>query len=144
MDLMIGGSYQGKLDYVLHNYHLLTEDVYDCYNLLTLNKQSAISIITSSESELFKKPIINHFHILIKVLLELSITPFEVIDRLINTNKNTIIISDEIGYGIVPMAPEERLYRETTGRILCNLVKRANRVDRIVCGIGTTIKKEKP
>ena len=53
-----------------------------------------------------------------------------------------IIISTEIGYGIVPMDALERKWREKTGRIFCMLAKRADKVTRITCGIGTVIKEK--
>ena len=49
-------------------------------------------------------------------------------------------LGDEIGNGIVPMEHEEREYRELTGRLLCELANKADRVERIVCGIGERIK----
>ena len=51
-----------------------------------------------------------------------------------------IIICDEIGNGIVPIDPFEREYRERVGRILVQLAKRAEEVERIICGIGQKIK----
>ena len=38
------------------------------------------------------------------------------------------------------MEHEEREYRELTGRLLCELANKADRVERIVCGIGERIK----
>ena len=51
-----------------------------------------------------------------------------------------IIISDEIGCGIVPEDSEERLWREETGRCLCDIAKRCDEVWRVFCGIGIKIK----
>ena len=51
-----------------------------------------------------------------------------------------ILISDEIGNGIVPMDAFEREYREQTGRILIELAKEAEEVIRVICGIGQKIK----
>jgi adenosyl cobinamide kinase/adenosyl cobinamide phosphate guanylyltransferase len=51
-----------------------------------------------------------------------------------------IIISDEVGSGIVPNDPFEREYRERVGRILIKLAARAERVERVICGIGQRIK----
>ena len=46
----------------------------------------------------------------------------------------------EIGSGIVPLEKEDRIYRETVGRMLCRAVKKADRVERIACGIGQCLK----
>ena len=51
-----------------------------------------------------------------------------------------IIISDEVGNGIVPADAFEREYRERTGRILVELAGRADEVVRVVCGISQKIK----
>ena len=51
-----------------------------------------------------------------------------------------VIISDEVGNGIVPVDPFEREYRERLGRMLIEIASRAERVERVICGIGQRIK----
>ena len=58
----------------------------------------------------------------------------------IDKNPDCILICDEIGNGIVPIDRFEREYREQVGRILIEVAKRADRVERITCGIGQRIK----
>ena len=41
---------------------------------------------------------------------------------------------------IVPLDSFEREYRERLGRLLCEIAAKAERVERIVCGIGQRIK----
>ena len=53
---------------------------------------------------------------------------------------DSIVISDEIGNGIVPLDNFEREYRERTGRILVKLAEQADEVVRVICGIGQKIK----
>ena len=55
-------------------------------------------------------------------------------------NKDTIVIADEIGNGIVPLDAFEREYREQTGRAEILLAKKADEVVRVICGIGQKIK----
>ena len=52
-----------------------------------------------------------------------------------------ILITDEIGYGIVPLDPFERQYRELVGRICCRLAEAAAEVWRVTAGIGMCLKK---
>lgn len=52
-----------------------------------------------------------------------------------------VVIGDEIGCGVVPLAEDERRYRELYGRMMCELCRRAERVTRIVCGICQVIKE---
>ncbi len=62
--------------------------------------------------------------------------PKESILDFITKYPDCILISDEIGNGIVPMDAFEREYREQTGRILIELAKEAEEVTRVICGIG--------
>lgn len=59
---------------------------------------------------------------------------------LIQACPDRILITDEIGYGIVPIDPFEREYRELTGRICCQLAAEAKEVWRVTAGIGIRIK----
>lgn len=52
---------------------------------------------------------------------------------------NALLISDEVGNGLVPMAKEERLIRDLIGRTQVYLAKRAEEVIRVICGIGQRI-----
>ena len=47
---------------------------------------------------------------------------------------------DEVGGGIVPVDPEDRIYRELVGRAGQRLAKEAEQVHRVLCGIGVRIK----
>ena len=51
-----------------------------------------------------------------------------------------MIITDEIGSGIVPLDVKEREWREVHGRICCQLAGRADAVFRVIAGIGQKIK----
>ncbi len=51
-----------------------------------------------------------------------------------------IVICDELGCGVVPMDREDRAWREHTGRLCCELAQKADRVDRVFCGIAMQLK----
>ena len=53
---------------------------------------------------------------------------------------DAVIVSDEVGSGVVPMAAEDRAFREAVGRVLCVIARNAEQVIRCVCGIGVRIK----
>lgn len=59
---------------------------------------------------------------------------------LIKNNPDVILVSDEVGYGVVPTDAFDRAYREAVGRICTELAAYSIRVTRVVCGIGTVIK----
>lgn len=51
-----------------------------------------------------------------------------------------VVICDEIGCGLVPMDAGARQRREQVGRLCIQLAREADRVIRVVCGVGTVIK----
>ena len=155
MELYFGGAYQGKLDYVCGRKNIVKE--------LGSNAEDTTSNIYSENEEYIKNKIynndtlhlfffmikqiktaciLNHFHLLIKRLLKDGKCTDTLIDTIYAGNPSIIIICDEIGSGIVPLEKEDRIYRETVGCMLCRAVKKADRVERIACGIGQCLKGE--
>lgn len=51
-----------------------------------------------------------------------------------------VVISREIGSGVVPMDPRERAWRELHGQVLRFLAERAKGVTRIFCGLPEVLK----
>ena len=41
---------------------------------------------------------------------------------------------------MVPVEPEQRTWREAVGRLCCRLAQRAERVERIFCGLPMVLK----
>lgn len=83
------------------------------------------------------------FHLFVREELKSGKNPellkkevFEIIEK----EPDIVIVSDEIGNGIVPADQFERLYREETGRLLCAVADKAEKVVRIVCGLPQRIK----
>lgn len=126
MRLVIGGYAQGKLDYV--------KKKYDMQDSVILNGKMEMTHVSC------KTLIVNHFHSWVRNSLEQGGCPEEEIEEFLEQNPGCILISDEVGNGIVPMEPFEREYRERLGRILIRLAKRAESVERVICGIGQRIK----
>ena len=125
MKLVIGGYAQGKLNYVLQTYQLQMNQVWDG---MILENFSGNEII------------FNHFHNWMKEEIRRGTNPEEQILELVKQYPDVIIVSDEIGNGIVPMDAFEREYRERTGRVLIELAKQAESVERVICGIAQKIK----
>ena len=63
-------------------------------------------------------------------------------NELLAANPEIILICDEVGSGVVPADPEQRLRREQVGRLCCRLAARAERVERIFCGLSMVLKGE--
>lgn len=124
MDLIIGGAYQGKLTYAVKRYDLAQNDLCDlscgfpgggfrCYY---------------------------HFERLTRAAVKEGISDEELANALLPYIKNSIIVSREIGCGIVPMEPVERLYRELHGSVLRRIAEEADSVTRIFCGLPEVLK----
>ena len=126
MRLVIGGYAQGKFSYVMERYGIQEAVVLD----------GTIEMTTMSQ----KNVVMNHFHKWVKGCLEKGKNPEPMLEEFLKKNPNCIIISDEVGNGIVPMEPFEREYRERLGRCLIELAKKAESVERVICGIGQKIK----
>lgn len=100
------------------------------------------------KSELAKKMhpgavIWDQLHLFVKEELARGMEPAEIWDAVskkVDECPDVIIISDEIGNGIVPMDKDERRWREETGRLLCKIAQRAESVWRVTCGIPVRIK----
>ena len=127
MKLYIGGYAQGKLNYILKQTNISPDRVFDA-------AMAADDIIPEDTR------ILNRFHAWVRRCLLEGRNPEKETASMIFRNPQIIIISDEVGNGIVPMDAFEREYRERLGRILCDLAEKAERVERILCGIGQRIK----
>lgn len=127
MKLVIGGYAQGKLKHVLKTYHVETYTM--CDGMIPKKTESMDGTV-----------ILNHFHNWVRECISHGGCPEEEILTFLESHGDCIIISDEIGNGIVPIDAGEREYRERVGRMLTELAKRAEEVERIICGIGQRIK----
>lgn len=134
MELYVGGCFQGKLDYVCRKKNRKKEEFID----ETLWKHC------KSQQQLLEACLnymgINHVHLLIQKLLCMEVNPETFFRQLFDQKSSWILICDEVGYGIVPLKKEERVYRETVGRVLCMVARQADHMERIIGGYGMIIK----
>ena len=117
MIFIIGGEHQGKLNYALSLTEFKNEDVIDYSNMESLKLREIINC---------NKTVLYNFNILIKELLRVyddEEIVKEKINNMFKACRISVVISNEIGYGIVPMDKFERRYRELTGRICCDIAK---------------------
>lgn len=127
MVLIFGGAYQGKLGYALENFGLSEKDVYHC------EERAGIDLS-------FK--VINNLEKFVMACVKEGIEAKELLDEYGDTMADKIIIVTDISQGIVPMNPDERSWREMTGRTMLYLSRRADRVIRVFCGLGQEIKSQ--
>ena len=115
MKMIIGGAYQGQLAWAqAHFPEIADEDWIDGKDC--------------KETDIFTCKAIYGFHEYIRNVKEEQRAVLA--DKLIYQNPGIVLVSDEIGYGLVPIDAADRCYREQVGRICTELAM----------GIGTKIK----
>ena len=116
MEMIIGGAYQGKTEYAKKEYPDL------------IWKEGS----SLSREELFAAEGVLNFHEFIRREIEV----------LIRENPKVVLVSQEVGYGVVPIDAFDRKYREAVGRVCTRLAAYSNKVTRVACGIGMVIKND--
>ena len=124
MDLIIGGAYQGKLTYAVEKYGFKPDELFD---LSSGFPEKAYGCFY-------------HLEALTRRAAEEWLSSDELVKKLMPYIKNSVIISREIGCGIVPMEKNERLYRELHGSVLRRIAEEADSVTRIFCGLPEVLK----
>ena len=122
MRLVIGGFRQGKLHYTMERYGVAPDEVAEDFK----------------ESE--NARIFHNFQQAVQKALSAGEDPRKKLEDLLNVNPELIVICDEVGCGVVPVDREERIWRETVGRLCCTLAQRAESVERVFCGLAQRLK----
>ncbi|MCD8155445.1 MAG: bifunctional adenosylcobinamide kinase/adenosylcobinamide-phosphate guanylyltransferase [Clostridiales bacterium] len=127
MEMIIGGAFQGKESYAREKYpeikwkkgtELTEEELFAAEGVLDFQEYVRRCLLEGKELSDFSK-------------------------RLFQENPDLILVSQEVGYGVVPVDAFDREYREAVGRVCTELAGCSARVTRVVCGIGMVIKGEK-
>lgn len=153
MELYIGGFAQGKLEYVQNK---KAEEAISIAMVIDCAQSDYQKTLQSIDNKIKNENadvnnianvndivIINHLHLWVKDLLREGMEEAAVQSTILSwvaTHPNTILICDELGNGIVPLEKMERIWREQTGRLMIELAKQAERVERILCGLGQRLK----
>lgn len=158
MKLIIGGAYQGKLTYAKEACNVNDgwidgavcgfEDIWICSGIFHFHEyvkrllQASECLETQKqglqEQESLKLDSDIVFHIDGFANLEQTAETFA--EKLLQKNPKIVIVSNELGYGIVPLEKKDRLWREVTGRMCTGIATRAEEVVRVVCGVGVKLK----
>lgn len=126
MKMIIGGAYQGKAAYAKAQF----PDV---------DWKFGGGI---TEEELLKAEGVLGFQEYIRKALKAGEDLTGLAEKLAQQDTDVILVSEEVGYGIVPADAFERQYREAVGRVCTALAAKSRRVTRVVCGIGTVLKDD--
>lgn len=124
MELIIGGAYQGK--------RALAEKLHP--------EIAWVSGESCTFEELMECKGLDGFQKVIRRELLEGRNPQQLAEALIERNPEIVLISEEVGYGVVPVDAFERAYREEVGRTCTKLACVCTKVTRVICGIGTVIK----
>lgn len=124
MKLFIGGAYQGQLEYAREA----------CPQVDFMDGGSC------SREELYGCEGVYDFQEFIRREMKAGRDVTGLAEELIRANPGLMIVSNEVGCGVVPMDAFQRVYREAVGRICTKLAGASDQVVRVVCGIGTVIK----
>ncbi len=151
MKLVIGGAYQGKCTFAAEHFNCKDTDILD-------GEKCTLEQLLAAKA-------VKNFHLFIKKLLEAEVAMQELSQNdnvdsdgkssaalsqpaladdlpqmIAERNPQLIIISNELGYGVVPMDAFDRLWREKTGRVCTKVAQSCDEVYRVVCGIGEKLK----
>ena len=128
MILIIGGAYQGKLDYAKAAFSLAPEDIFTC---------------TGTEID-FSKPCVNALEEFCYACIQREMDPIAYVQEHREDWQNSILICNDLSSGVVPIDPAQRAAREAAGRLACLLAERADCVVQMFCGLPTVLKGELP
>lgn len=142
MKLVIGGNYQGKKETACRLFGLDMSDFAD-------GKTCAFADIFSCRAISDFQEFIRRYMLEPEAAQDLTEDlaaaqeqdPLGMLpQQLAEQNPQICIVSNEIGYGVVPIDAQERAWRETTGRICCRIAEISDTVVRVAAGIPMVIK----
>ena len=124
MNLIIGGAYQGKLDYARNTYGYTQEDIFTC---------------TDSHID-FTKPCIDHIEEYVLSCVREQKDPIALFRTHWEDWRHSTLICMDLSCGVVPLEAEMRAWRNETGKLCQFLSREAFGVVRIFCGLEEKLK----
>lgn len=119
MHLIIGGAYQGKLEYATETYNLQENEIFTC------TRETGIEPGFRAY---------NHFEEYLWYCMKNDLTPDY------SFPESAVVLMNEIFSGVVPINQDIRFWREYCGRAGAELAKRASTVTRLFCGLPQQLK----
>ena len=84
--------------------------------------------------------VVKDLHAEIRRCMEREEDPWALAEQVRSSHPQGVVTMAELGCGLIPADAFERDYRETVGRISCELAKHADAVYRVCCGIAMRLK----
>lgn len=119
MDLIIGGAFQGKLEYAKKRFGLSDEDIFFCEESVIINTKA--------------RCVCGLERYVLACVKEGAVPRSDF-------NEDAVLIGRDISSGVVPADPLTRRYREAYGRYMQELGGKAKSVTRLFCGIPQKLK----
>ncbi len=119
MELVIGGVFQGKLDYAKEKYGFGEEDIFYCSHEKDMDRDAKC---------------IYRYEKYVQYCVRNGLKPVT------SFGPDTVVIADDVFCGVVPIDGELRAMRDEAGRSLAAIAANADRVTRIFCGIPQVLK----
>ena len=126
MILIIGGSYQGKLEYARQRFSLADADIFFCSETV--------------ESLDFNRRCIAYVDRWALNCVRRDTEPADVLRGDLDRLRDAIVIANDISCGVVPADAGLRAWREACGRLNLLLAGAADEVWRLFCGLPQQIK----
>ena len=112
MKLILGGYANGRTAYAMQNYQLTESDCFDAA-AEPLARWNGQRLILHAE---------------------------QLVNPWLERWQNAVLITQEVGCGLVPVTPQQRQLREAVGHFNRLLAECAETVERVCCGLGMQLK----
>ena len=152
MIFVIGGAYQGKLDYAVEKYNLKDEDVFvfgetaGCSTADEMPGGEAVleaghmTGIEAAPAIDFSKKCIYKIQEFTYACVKCGVEPLDYFLEHKAEWQDSILICEDIFCGVVPLGADMREWRQATGRLCKYLSHQAESVVRIFCGLEQKLK----
>ena len=124
MNLIIGGAYQGKLDFAKSAFGYEDKDVFTCHG---------------TEID-FSTGCVDHVEEFVLACVEQGIDPVAYFEEHRSEWHSCTLICEDLFCGVVPLGADMRAWRHNTGLLCQYLSQNADRVSRIFCGLEQRLK----
>lgn len=125
MNLIIGGAYQGKLEYARERFGLLDEDICLC---------------SEDRPPDLSKKCLYHVEQFVMLCMKNGQNPALELSVWRERHKDGLLICEDIFCGVVPTDQQTRLWREAAGRFMSWAAREAESVTRVFCGLPQKLK----
>ena len=140
--LVVGGEFQGKKEWAKHHWLISNEinisnisNISNNHNVGNEMEKCGYDLYFYVDQWIHCKLEENPFFLFEHIEIEQKLkTLWELFETDIQVEENSIFLMNEIGCGIVPLEKKDRIYRELSGRFMCQLAEKVDQVYQIIAG----------